>query len=143
MATWIGALGVLIGILGLALAYYQHRQRTRVEKVVRDILRRLAGEVKVVFSNANWADTHFRSIGYLLADGTPDDLSIIRKRVLDGARDSAACARQLSLTHSQIRGIQQALFNDSEEILPEIQTDDVKAASLTRGEGTASVKLTK
>jgi hypothetical protein len=98
-----------------------------VETVVRNILRRLAGEVRVVFSNANWADMHFRNIGYLLAEETAD-LTMVRKRVLDGARDAAACARQLGLAHSQIRGIQQALFEDSEEILPEIQSDDVKAA---------------
>lgn len=124
MVNWIG---LLIGIIGLIFAFYEHRQRTKVENVLRDILRRLAGEVRVVFSNANWADTHFRNIGHLFAEATPD-LTVIRRRVLDGARDAAACARQLGLTHSQIRGIQKALFNDSEETLPEIQSDDVKAA---------------
>ena len=54
--------------------------------------------------------------------------------MVDGARDAAACARQLGLAHLQIRGIQQSLFNDSEETLPEIQADDVKDAQrqLTR-----------
>ena len=124
---------MVVGIIGLIFAVYEHWQRTKVEHILRDTLRRLAGVVRVVFSNANWADTHFRNIGSLLTDATPD-LTSIRKRVLDGARDSASCARQLSILHSHIRGIQMALFKDAEETLPEIQSDDVKAAhSLSMG----------
>jgi len=124
MASWIG---VVIGLAGLAFALYERSQRKNVENIVRDILRRLAGEVKVVFSNADWADKHFRRIAYLFTEATPD-LAAIRRGVVDGARDSASCARQFGLIHSQIRGIQKTLFNDSDEILPEIPTDDVKAA---------------
>jgi hypothetical protein len=124
MANWIG---VVIGILGLLFAVYERLQRVKVETIIRDTLRRLAGEVKVVFSNANWADTHLRNIGYLFAEASPD-LGRIRTEAFDGARDAAACARQLGLAHSQIRGIQRTLFNDSEETLPEIQADDVRAA---------------
>jgi|SRR6185437_10093883 len=124
MANWIG---VVIGVVSILFALNERRERTKAEHVVRDTLRRLAGEVKVVFSNANWADIHFRKIGYLLAEPTLD-LNGIRRQVLDGARDAAACARQLGLAHSEIRGIQRTLFNDSEETLPEIQSDDVTEA---------------
>jgi hypothetical protein len=34
----------------------------------------------------------------------------------------------LGLVHSHIRGIQQSLFKDTIETLPEIQADDVRAA---------------
>jgi hypothetical protein len=47
---------------------------------------------------------------------------------LNGARDAAACARQLALEHSKIRGIQQTLFKDSVETFPEIKSDDVREA---------------
>jgi hypothetical protein len=130
MEKWewtISALGVLIGLAGLLYAIYERKQRTTVEAVIRESLRGLAGTINVLFSNANWADTHFRAIGYLFTEANPD-LTGIRKRVLDGARDSAACARQLGLAHLQIRGIQKALFKDSEDTLPELRTDDVKAA---------------
>ena len=98
-----------------------------METVVRDTLRRLAGEIRVVFSNATWADDHFRAIGHKFVEATPD-LMAIKRNAVDGARDSAACARQLALVHSKIRGIQHSLFKDSEETLPEILADDVKAA---------------
>lgn len=135
MANWIGVvvgiIGVVITCIALGFAIYEHQQRTRVETVVRNTLRRLAGEVRVVFSNANWADLHLRTIGHQFAENTPD-ITKIRHQAVDGARDAAVCARQLALVHSQIRGIQQSLFNDSEEeILPEIQADDVKAARST------------
>jgi hypothetical protein len=125
--NWIGP---VIGFIGLVFAVYQYYQRTRVESVVRDTLRRLAGEIRVVFSNANWADLHFRNIGRSFIEA---DLNLIRIRqeALDGARDAAACARQLGLVHSKIRGIQQTLFKDSDETLPEIPSDDVKAAVAT------------
>jgi hypothetical protein len=52
------------------------------------------------------------------------DLKRIRREALDGARDAPACTRQLALVHSKIRGIQQSLFKDSLETLPEIKSDD-------------------
>lgn len=124
MANWIG---VAITCIALVFAIYERWQRTRMETIVRNTLRGLAGSVRVVFSNANWTDLHFRTIGHLFTEDPPN-LGTIRKRVVDGARDAAACARQLSLAHQQIRTIQKSLFNDSEETLPEIMADDVKAA---------------
>jgi len=124
MASWIG---VFVGIVGVLFAIYERWQRTRVETIVRNLLRGVAGSVRVVFANANWADIHFRNIGYMFVE-EPPNITNIRKQVVDGARDAAACARQLGLAHLQIRGIQQSLFNDSEENLPEILADDVKDA---------------
>ena len=133
MANWISAVlhflsNEKIASIALVFAVYEYQKRARVETVVRNTLRRLAGDIKVVYSDANWAETHFRAIGYLFTEETTPDLTVIRKRVLDGARDSTACSRLLANIHSQIRGIQQSLFNDSEEIFPDIQSDDVKAA---------------
>jgi len=138
MANWIG---VAIGFIALLFAVYEYRQRTKVERIVRNLLRGVAGSVRVVYANANWADIHFRNIGYMFVEDPPD-LSNIRKQVVDGARDAAACARQLGLAHLQIRGIQQALFNDSEETLPEIPAEDVKDAqrqNVTAARSTASL----
>jgi hypothetical protein len=121
VADWMGVLigiaGLIIGVISLIFAYYQYAQRIRVEKVVRDMLRGVAGGVRVVFANANWADTHLRKIGYFFTEANPD-LTAIRQKAFDAARDATACARQLALTHLQIRGVQQALFNDSEETVP-------------------------
>jgi len=131
MANWIGVgvgiIGVVITCIALRFAIDERRQRTKVETVVRNNLRRLAGEVKVVYQNANWSESHVRTSANLFAEDTPD-LAKIRKQVAEGARDATACARQLSLVHSQIRGLQQSLFNDFEEIFPDLQADDVKAA---------------
>jgi hypothetical protein len=122
--NWTGS---VIGIISFAFALYQYRKRVRVESVVRDTLRRLAGLLRVVHSNANWTDTHLRNVGYLFIEANPD-LGRIRKETFDAARDATACTRQLGFVHSQIQGIQQSLFKDSEEKLPEIPSDDVKAA---------------
>lgn len=99
----LGIIGIVIGVTGLGFAYYEYRQRTRVETIVRDLLRGVAGSVRVVFANANWADIHFRNLGYMFVDDPPN-LTNIRKQVVDGARDAAACARQLGLAHLQIQG---------------------------------------
>lgn len=124
-AAWSG---VVIGVVGIAFAIYERRQRIRVESVVRNTLRRLAGVMRVVHSNAKWTDTHLRNVGHSFSQATPD-LTRIQIETFDAARDAAACARQLGLVHSQIQGIQQSLFNDQVETLPEIPSDDVIAAS--------------
>jgi hypothetical protein len=134
MGSWIGAVlqflnNEKIAFIALLFAVYENRKRARVEKIVRNLLRGVAGSVRVVYANANWTDIHFRNLGYLFVEDPPN-LTNIRKQVVDGARDAAACARQLGLAHLQIRGIQKALFNDSEETLPELPSDDVKEAHL-------------
>lgn len=116
VGTW---LGVLLAIAGIAFAVYQHSQRIRVEKVSRDTLRRLAGTIRVIHLSANWADSHLRNAGKLLAEVYPE-LPAVKKEIVDGCRDATACARQLAIAHSQIRGIQQTLFADDEEIAPDI-----------------------
>jgi hypothetical protein len=126
MVTWISA---LVGIAGLIFAYIQYQQRIRVENILRNSLRRLAGTVRVIAWNAKWADDHLRSIAHSLGD-EPLDLRKIRRDAVDGARDATACARLLGIAHSQIQEIQQAQFKDSEEILPNLKGDDVKAALL-------------
>ena len=122
--TWSG---VAIGVVGIAFALYEYRKRTRVESIVKDALRRLAGAMRVVHSNAKWADAHLRNVGFSFAEATPD-LNKIRRETFDAARDATACARQLGIVHLQIRGIQQSVFKDIEETLPEIKADDVRAA---------------
>src|ERR1035438_1701445 len=102
LANWIG---VIIGIVSVAFAIYEGLQRARMEAVVRDTLQRLAGEMRVVFSNANWTNQHLRNVGHLFIEEKLD-LIKIRHEVFDAARDAAACARQLALEHSKIRGIQ-------------------------------------
>jgi hypothetical protein len=123
----VNLIGIGIGLLGFAFAIYERFQRVRVESIVRDTLRRLAGDMRVVFVNANWTNHHLRSVGHLFIQADLD-LNKIRAETFDAARDAASCARQLGLEHSKIRGIQKTLFNDSEEILPEIPADDVNAA---------------
>jgi len=126
IANWVS---ILIGAIGLVFAAYEYRQRTKMESVVRDALRRLAGEMRVIYSNASWTNQHLRTVGHLFTQANPT-LDTIRRETFDAARDAAACARQLSLAHLQIRGIQQSLFKDSIETLPEIPSDDVRAAVL-------------
>jgi hypothetical protein len=122
--NWTGS---IIGIVSISFAVYQYRQRARVESVVRDTLRRLAGLLRVVHSNAHWTDTHLRNVGHLFIQGSPD-LTRIKAEIFDAARDATACTRQLGFVHSQIQGIQQSLFKDDDETLPEIPADDVRAA---------------
>jgi hypothetical protein len=121
---WIS---VILGAASVVFALYEWRKRVKLEKVVRDTLSRLAGDVRVTSSNARWADQHIRSIAKSLAEVQPD-LPEIRKRAIDCARDATACVRQLSLIHSHVRGIQQSLSDDSKDTIPEIQSDDVKRA---------------
>ena len=124
IGTWIG---VVIGVIGLAFAFYEHRQHARVEAVVRDTLRRLAGDVSVMFSNARWSEIHMVAIIRLCADPIPD-LMAIKKHAADGVRDATTCSRQVSGVHSQIRGIQKSYFHDDQDTLPEILAEDVKEA---------------
>ena len=87
-------LGVVIGILGIGFAFYERRQRTKMESVVGDTLRRLAGDIRVIFSNANWTDQHLRTVGHLFAEANPD-FTRIRRETFDAARDAASCARTI------------------------------------------------
>jgi hypothetical protein len=128
IGTW---LGVIVGVISIAFAIYERSQRIRVESVVRNTLRRLAGEMRVVYSNATWVDTHLRNVGHQFATATPD-LNKVKLETFDAARDATACTRQLALVHSQIKGIQQSLFYDAEETIPEIKAVDVRAAEAQR-----------
>lgn len=119
--------GIVIGIASISFAVYQHRQRVRVESVVRETLRRLAGDIRVVQMNATWANSHLRNVGHSFA-GDESELNKIKKETFDAARDATSCMRLLGLIHSQIRGIQQSLFRDTVEILPELKGDDVRGA---------------
>jgi hypothetical protein len=136
MGTWIG---IAIGVLSLLFALYEWRQRSKIESVMRDTLRRLAGDVQVVYSNAHWADSHCRSIAKSLVEPTPN-LTLIAQEAVDGARDSTACTRQLGLVHSRIRGIQKTLFNDTSQILPDIESEDVREANRKISEAVAKGK---
>src|ERR1700726_1492920 len=102
MADWIG---MVLAVAGLAFAFYEYRKRTRVETITKNMLRRLAGEMRVIFANANWTDGHLRKIGHLFAQPQPN-MTDIRAHAHDAARDAAACARQLGLAHSHIKNIQ-------------------------------------
>jgi hypothetical protein len=123
--TWIG---VAVSSLGVLIALYEWRQRSKAERVMRDTLRRLAGDIQVVYSNAHWAESHCRNIAKSLTEPNAD-LKSITQEAVDGARDSTACARLLSVVHSKIRGIQKTLFNDPLQILPDIESEDVREAS--------------
>jgi hypothetical protein len=136
MGTWIG---VAISVISLLFAVYEWRQRSKTESVMRDMLRRLAGDVRVVYSNAHWADVHCRSIAKSLTEPNTN-LKLITQEAVDGARDSTACARQLGLVHSKIRGIQKSLFNDTLQILPEIESEDVREADRKISEAIAKGK---
>lgn len=128
MVEWVsfcvGVIGLVIGVAGLVQAHNQSKARARVETVTRDTLRRLAGDIRVIYSNARWADIHSRKIGYLFTEENPDAKQI-KTEALDCARDTAACARLLGFVHSKIQGIQQSLFSDSAETLPDIKSVDV------------------
>jgi hypothetical protein len=56
------------------------------------------------------------------------NLPRMNKEAVDGARDAATCARKLTQVHSHIQEVQMSLFKDSEEILPDLLSDDVRAA---------------
>ena len=106
MAKWLSdilTIGNVLTLLGLAFALYERRQRTKMESVVRETLRRLAGEMRVMFSNANWTNQHLRRVGHLFNEADPN-LNVIRQETFDAARDAATCARQVSFMHSQIQG---------------------------------------
>lgn len=116
MGTWIG---VAVSALGVLIALYEWRQRSKIESVMQDALSRLGGDLRVVYSNAHWADIHCRNIRKSLLEPNAN-LTAITQEAVDAARDSTACARQLALVHSRIRGIQKSLFNDTSQVLPEI-----------------------
>jgi hypothetical protein len=132
IGTW---LGVALGVFAIAFAVYQWREalherakRVNMENAVREHLARLSGSISVMYENANWSDVHYRNIGANLSDDVPN-LVIVKRQAFDGARDAAACARQLSIVHTYLRGIQKSLFKEAtDDILPEILADDVKAA---------------
>lgn len=125
MGTWIG---VVVSAFGVLIALYEWKQRSKAESVMRDTLRRLAGDIQVVFSNAHWTDVHCRNIAKSLTELNAN-LAVITQEAVDAARDSTACARQLGLVHSRIRGIQKTLFNDSVQLLPDIESEDVREAN--------------
>jgi hypothetical protein len=124
MENW---LGIALTVLGLLFGLYERRERIKTSSVMRDTLRRLAGDTQVVYSNANWAEMHCRKIAKSLMEPDPI-LKLIAQEAVDGARDSTACKRQLVLVYSRIRGIQKTLFNDTVQILPEIDSADVQDA---------------
>jgi hypothetical protein len=120
MSDWNGIgvvaslLGALVGVIAAGFAVFEYRKRVKTEQLTKAILRHLAGDLRVVFSNANWVDNHFRRIAHLFAEEQPY-LKEIKNRVVDGSRDAAACSRQLAIAH--------------------YHTDDVKAAHQSKAVG--------
>ena len=93
-------LGVVIGILGIGFAFYECRQRTKMESVVVDTLRRLAGDIRVIFSNANWTDQHLRTVGHLSLKPIRILLETDEKHLTVKTGDADSCQERLGLTYS-------------------------------------------
>jgi hypothetical protein len=124
---WLSLGACCLGIAGLLYAQWQCHERAKLEAVVKDTFQRLAGDIRTISQNALGADAHFCEIAIELSKAEPN-LELLREKLVFELRDGAASARQLSLFHSRLKGVQYSLFNDDLEIVSELSSDQTHSA---------------
>jgi len=104
-------LGFLVGLAGLFIAWMTNREKKRLEKLIHKELCGLAGNIKRIRENPDWADIHFGEIqARALKLERNEDVDGILQHTLLGARDATASVRMMDILLNQVLALQEDMF---------------------------------
>ena len=111
MDTVLGVLGLLVGVAGLIIAYFQYRRSNKLATALKAITSSYPGDVAKVEQSCVWAWSNVRN-ALQQAGQIPDcDQKQELLRFINLATgDSAAAARMCSILFSQLLTFQEAPF---------------------------------
>lgn len=111
----ITIVSALITIASLVYAIKTNKEKIRFEKLVKDVLAGIAGNVWYARESADKADTNFtRARNETSKSEDSDTKQLILRHIHNGARDAVAAKRMLSNLLNEVMSMQKGMFGNSE-----------------------------
>ena len=123
----ITIVSTLITIASLVYAIKTNKEKIRFEKLVKDVLAGITGNVWYARESADKADTNFtraRNETSKLEDSETKQL--ILRHIHNGARDAVAAKRMLINLLNEVMSMQKGMFGSNEITHPERLKEEVQ-----------------
>lgn len=125
----ISVISIAIGVIGLLYAYKTNREKERFEKLVRDKLAGIAGNIWYSRESADLSDKNFtraRDAAYALEES--DKKQNVLKQIHNGARDAVAAKRMLSNLLGEVLSMQRGMFGTEKIAHPEMSEKQIQSS---------------
>jgi hypothetical protein len=110
--TIFSFLGTVVTTASLVYAIKTNKEKEKFEKLVRDKLSGIAGNVWKARQSAHWSDKNFaRARNETIKLSECDEKSKILEHLHNGARDAVAAERMLSNLLGEVVSMQKGMFN--------------------------------
>jgi hypothetical protein len=120
MDSFIGFLGLIVGVVGLIIAIYEYRNRLKVEQFSKATLRGMAGNIAKIQQSTAWASTNLRDAHNTAAQLPESTLKIpLLKFISNGLADATATDRLVINLCNDVLNMQLAQFNTRKITHPE------------------------
>lgn len=125
MDSIIGIVGLIVGIAGLIIAWYQYNDKRKLEQFSKTILRGMAGNIAKIQQSTAWARTNLRDASNTAAQLPESDLKVVLLRFIsNGVGDATATDRLMVNLFNDVLNMQQAQFNT--RIVTHPERDDLE-----------------
>jgi hypothetical protein len=122
----LSALGVIITTGSLVYAIKTAKEKKERDRLVREKLAGIAGNIAFIRKSAQFADTHFSKISnYAQEMDRSDDVKGIVGESHKGARDAVAATRMLANLLGDVLALQRGLFETEDIRHPDRDTMSV------------------
>jgi hypothetical protein len=120
MDSVIGILGLLFGIAGVIIAWYQYNDKLKLEQFSKATLRGMAGNIAKIQQSTEWAATNLRDASNTAIQLPDSDLKLpLLKFISNGIGDATATDRLVINLFNDVLNMQQAQFNTRLSTHPE------------------------
>jgi hypothetical protein len=128
METFLSIVGTLITTAALVYAIKTNKEKQRFERLVRDKLAGIAGNVWYSHKSADLSDKNFtraRDAAYELEES--DKKQNVLRHIHNGARDAVAAKRMLSNLLGEVLSMQKGMFGTDKIAHPEMSEKQMQS----------------
>jgi len=122
----ISLLSVAIAVVSLGYAIQTNREKARWERLVREGLAGIAGNIQKCVESADGSDRNFSRVrDCTLKLEKNEDVNKILEHAHNGARDSVAAKRMLINLRGQVLSMQKGLFDTEFVAFPDREAEPI------------------